>query len=185
MSEILDIVNEKDEIIGQAERDEVHQKGLMCRLVYVCFYTANGEIILQKRSMTKKNDPGRLTTAVSGHVASGQSYIETAVRETLEETGVEVSEGDLVDLGVLRADYEQGDYLSYAMRGLFAYKFTGDVADLKVEAGDGAGFESMTIDEFEAQLGANPDRFATVLAGDVGIGLLTKIKDLIVSEFNQ
>jgi isopentenyldiphosphate isomerase len=52
MSEILDIVNDNDEVIGQAERDEVHRIGLVCRLAYVCFYTAGGEVILQKRSDT-------------------------------------------------------------------------------------------------------------------------------------
>lgn len=99
MSEILDIVNEHDEVIGQAERDEVHRKGLLCRLVYVCFYTSTGEIILQKRSLAKKNDPGKLTTAASGHVSSGQTYLMAAVRESLEETGVVIDERDLVDLG--------------------------------------------------------------------------------------
>lgn len=146
MSEILDVVNDQDEIIGQAERDEVHRIGLVCRLAYVCFYTANREIILQKRSTTKKNDPGKLTTTVSGHVVSGQDYLEAAVRETLEETGVEIEANDLTAMGVVRADYVQGDYLSNAMRGLFSYQFDGNVSDLKVEDGDGAGFVTLPIE---------------------------------------
>jgi isopentenyl-diphosphate Delta-isomerase len=179
MSEILDIVNEHDEVIGQAERDEVHRVGLVCRLVYVCFYTANGEIILQKRSTTKKNDPGKLTTTVSGHVASGQSYLEAAVRETLEESGVEVTPGDLANLGVVRADYVQGTYLSNAMRGLFAYKFDGNAADLKVEAIDGAGFVTLPIEELEKQLDSEPEKFATVLTDKVGRDLVQGIKNLL------
>jgi len=176
MSEILDIVNGRDEVIGQAERNEVHRVGLVCRLVYVLFYTANGEIILQKRSMTKKNDPGKLTTTVSGHVASGQSYLEAAVRETFEETGVVIEANDLVSLGVVRADYVQGDYLSYAMRGLFAYKFDGGISDLKVEDEDGAGFIALSIDEFERQVGAEPEKFAMVLADKPGEILTQGIK---------
>lgn len=178
MSEILDIVNEHDEVVGQAERDEVHRVGLVCRLVYVCFYTADGKVILQKRSLTKKNDPGRLTTTVSGHVGSGQTYLEAAVRETFEETGVEIEADDLVDLGVVRADYVQGTYLSYAMRGLFAYKFDGAIADLKVEDGQGAGFVSISIEELEKQLGTEPDVFAMVLADKVGQDLVQKLKQL-------
>src|SRR5690349_1257950 len=104
MSELLDIVNDRDEVVGQAERDEAHRLGLVCRLVYVYFYTEDGHIILQKRSMTKKNDAGKLTTTVSGHVASGQSYLEAAVREAHEETGVEIDISKLTDLGVVRAD---------------------------------------------------------------------------------
>ena len=177
MSEILDVVNDQDEAIGQAERDEVHRIGLVCRLAYVCFYTANREIILQKRSITKKNDPGKLTTTVSGHVASGQDYLEAAVRETLEETGVEIEANDLTAMGIVRADYVQGDYLSNAMRGLFSYQFDGNVSDLKVEDGDGAGFVTLPIEELEKQLDTEPEKFATVLTDKVGRDLVQKIKN--------
>jgi len=177
MSEILDIVNDQDEVIGQAERDEVHRIGLVCRLAYVCFYTADREIILQKRSTTKKNDPGKLTTTVSGHVASGQDYLEAAVREILEETGIEVEANDLTSIGVIRADYVQGDYLSNAMRGLFSCQFDGDVSDLKVEDGDGAGFVTLPIEELEKQLDTEPEKFATVLTDKVGRYLVQKIKN--------
>ncbi|MCA9341525.1 NUDIX domain-containing protein [Candidatus Saccharibacteria bacterium] len=177
MSEVLDIVNDQDEVIGQAERDEVHRIGLVCRLAYVCFYTANREIILQKRSMIKKNDPGKLTTTVSGHVASGQDYLEAAVREALEETGVEIKANDLTAMGVVRADYVQGDYLSNAMRGLFSYQFDGNISDLKVEDGDGAGFVTLPIEEFEKQLDTEPEKFATVLTDKVGRDLVQKIKN--------
>jgi len=177
MSEILDVVNDQDEVIGQAERDEVHRIGLVCRLAYVCFYTANREIILQKRSITKKNDPGKLTTTVSGHVASGQDYLEAAVRETLEETGVEIEANDLTAMGVVRADYVQGDYLSNAMRGLFSYQFDGNISDLKVEDGDGAGFVTLPIEELEKQLDTEPEKFATVLTDKVGRDLVQKIKN--------
>ena len=177
MSEILDIVNDQDEVIGQAERDEFHRIGLVCRLAYVCFYTANREIILQKRSTTKKNDPGKLTTTASGHVASGQDYLEAAVRETLEETGVEIEASDLTSMGVVRADYVQGDYLSNAIRGLFSYQFDGNVSDLKVEDGDGAGFVALPIEELEKQLDTEPEKFATVLTDKVGRDLVQKIKN--------
>ena len=179
MSEILDVINENDEVIGQAERDEVHSKGLLCRLIYVCFYTADGKVILQKRSMTKKNDPGKLTTTVSGHVASGQNYSDTAVRETFEETGVKITVNDLKNLGVIRADYTQGDYLSYAMRGFFAYKFDDTISDLKVEDGDGAGFVGFHIDELETRLQNTPDDFAAILTDEPGRKLVEGIRKLL------
>lgn len=179
MSEILDIVNDNDEVIGQAERDEVHRQGLVCRLVYVCFYTADERVILQKRSDTKKNDPGKFTTTVSGHIESGQSYLDAAVRETYEETSISVQASDLKDLGVIRADHTQGTYISKAMRGMFAYKFDGDITDLKVEEGDGAGFAIFSIDELVKQLDTTPDAFAAVLTDTLGKELIKGIKRLI------
>lgn len=176
MSEILDIVNDNDEVIGQAERDRVHREGLVCRIVYGCFYTADQKVILQKRSDTKKNDPGKLTTAVSGHIASGQSYLDAAVRETFEETGIEVSSDEMKSLGIIREDYTQGDYVSNAMRGLFAYEFNGTIADLKVEDGEGAGFEVFDIDELEAELETNLDRFADVFRGEIGRKIIQGVR---------
>ena len=179
MSEILDVVNDHDEVIGQAERDEVHKIGLLCRLVYICFYTTDGKIIFQKRSTTKKNDPGRLTTTVSGHVESGQSYLQAAVREALEETGIKIKPEDLKNIGVIRADFDQGDYRSHAMRGLFAYKFEGSIEDLKVEDGDGAGFVSMSVDEFKSELHKHPEKFATVFTYEPGERLITGVQELL------
>lgn len=181
MSEILDVVNEQNEIIGQAERDEVHSKGLLCRLVYVCFYTPDGGIILQKRSLTKKNDPGKLTTAVSGHVGAGQDFVEAALREALEETGVEIDPNNLTNLGTVRANFTQGNYISNAIRGLFAYEFTGTIADLKVEDEEGAGFTSMQVDELEHHLQENPENFAIALSGELGTKLVQGVKKLIGS----
>lgn len=179
MSEMLDIINDRDEVIGQAERDEVHRTGLIFRLVYVCFYTANREIILQKRSLTKKNNPGKLTTTVSGHVGSGQDYLAAAIRETLEETGVQIEASDLKSLGVIRVDHTQRDYITNAMRGLFAYKFEGNFTDLKVEEGDGDGFVMLSIDELEKALVSEPDKFTSALNGIVGKAFTSGIKALL------
>lgn len=179
MSEILDIVNDQDEVIGQAERDEVHAKGLVCRLIYVVFYTPGGNVILQKRSDTKKNDAGKLTTTVSGHVSAGQTYSDAAVRETFEEAGVEVNETDLTFLGIVRADFVQGAYISNAMRGLFAYKFEGELSELKVEELDGAGFAVYNVDDLLEDISAEEDELATFLKHDVGREYIVGVKKLI------
>ena len=91
------------------------------------------------------------------------------------------SADDLKKLGVVRADYVQGDYLSNAMRGLFAYEFNGTAADLKVEDGDGAGFETFDVDELEEELLSNPDRFAVVLGDEVGKSIVRNVKKLLDS----
>ena len=68
-----------------------------------------------------------------------------------------------------------------SMRGLFAYKFNGSASDLKVEDGDGAGFETFDIDELERELESNPNRFAVVLSDEVGKSLVRNVKTLLDS----
>lgn len=173
MAELLDIVDEQDRIIGQMERAEVHRRGLTCRNVQVFFVTPAGEVILQKRSLAKKSYPGRLTSTASGHVTSGESHLEAAVKETLEETGVRLVATDLHHLGTVHLrDIERPDYISDSMRGVFTYLFTGDVADLQIEDGEGAGFVAMPFDIFRAETAANPDQFTHSLTSPAVLSLL-------------
>jgi len=86
--EIFDIVNERDEVIGQRTRKDVHRLGLLHRAVHVLVFNARGEVFLQKRSMSKDKCPGLWDSSASGHVDSGEAYDATAVRELREEIGL-------------------------------------------------------------------------------------------------
>ncbi len=88
--EIFDIVNERDEVIGQLPRSQVHREGHKHRAVHVLVFNALGEIFLQKRSMAKDCFPGAWDSSASGHVDSGEDYDACAVRELGEEIGLTV-----------------------------------------------------------------------------------------------
>ena len=90
--DIFDVVNEHDEIIGREPRSVVHARGLRHRAVHVLVYNAAGQLFLQKRSMTKDNDPGLWDSSCSGHVDSGESYAVAAERELMEEIDLLVDE---------------------------------------------------------------------------------------------
>lgn len=86
--EIFDIVNERDEVIGQAPRKEVHARGLWHRAVHVLVFNARGDVFLQKRSMLKDTAKGLWDSSSSGHLDSGEDYDACAVREVREEIGL-------------------------------------------------------------------------------------------------
>ena len=86
--EIFDIVNERDEVVGQAPRREVHAQGLWHRAVHVLVFNARGEVFLQKRSMLKDTAKGKWDSSSSGHVDTGEDYDTCAVRELREEIGL-------------------------------------------------------------------------------------------------
>jgi isopentenyldiphosphate isomerase len=89
--EIFDVVNERDEVIGQETRNEVHRRGLMHRAVHILVFNSRGEVFLQKRSMKKDRQPGRWDSSSSGHVDSGEHYDQCALRELREEIGLVLS----------------------------------------------------------------------------------------------
>jgi isopentenyldiphosphate isomerase len=88
--ESFDVVNERDEVVGNAPRSVVHAQGLLHRAVHVLVFNARGEIFLQKRSMKKDRQPGVWDSSSSGHVDSGEDYDACAVRELREEIGLSV-----------------------------------------------------------------------------------------------
>jgi isopentenyldiphosphate isomerase len=88
--EMFDVVNERDEVIGQKSRSEVHRLGLMHRAVHVLVFNAAGQVFLQKRSMKKDRQPGLWDSSASGHVDSGEDYDGCAVCELHEEIGLEL-----------------------------------------------------------------------------------------------
>ena len=89
--EIFDVVNERDEVIGQAPRKEVHARGLWHRAVHVLVFNARGEVFLQKRSMKKDIAAGKWDSSSSGHLDTGETYDACAVREVREELGVSLN----------------------------------------------------------------------------------------------
>jgi isopentenyldiphosphate isomerase len=90
--EIFDVVNERDEVIGQAPRKEVHARGLWHRAVHALVFNARGEVFLQKRSMLKDTAKGKWDSSASGHLDTGEDYDACVVRELREEIGLSLAQ---------------------------------------------------------------------------------------------
>ncbi|PCG84812.1 NUDIX hydrolase [Streptomyces sp. WZ.A104] len=86
--EILDIVDENDEVIGQAPRGEATARGLRHRCVFIEARDAGGRVFVHRRTPTKLVFPSRYDMFVGGVVGAGESYDEAALREAEEELGV-------------------------------------------------------------------------------------------------
>lgn len=89
--EIFDVVNDRDEVIGQQTRTEVHRLGLMHRAVHVLVFNSRGQVFLQKRSMEKDRQPGLWDSSASGHLDGGEEYDACAIRELREEIGLQLA----------------------------------------------------------------------------------------------
>ena len=90
MDEFFYVVDEDDNVIGKASREDCHSnRKLIHRSVYVFVLNNKGEIFIQKRSMKKDLYPGFYTASATGHVNYGENYDEAAERELREELGIE------------------------------------------------------------------------------------------------
>lgn len=86
--ELLDLVNEKDEIIGEVWRNETKTNPkLLHREVAIIVYDDKNRILFQKRSRLKQTHPGVWSVTAAGHVGKGEDMLDTAHRELKEEVG--------------------------------------------------------------------------------------------------
>jgi len=88
MEEQFDVINEQDEVIGQAARSAVHARGLWHRGAHVLLFDNGGRLLVQKRSADRVASPSLLDCSVSEHVKAGESYPDAARRGLKEELGV-------------------------------------------------------------------------------------------------
>jgi len=86
--EILDIVDERDRVVGQAPRGEAYARGLRHRCVFIEARDAEGRLFVHRRTPTKLVFPSHYDMFVGGVVGAGESYDDAALREAEEELGV-------------------------------------------------------------------------------------------------
>jgi 16S rRNA (adenine1518-N6/adenine1519-N6)-dimethyltransferase len=96
--ERLPVVDKSDRILRYARRSEVHGNNLRHRAVHILIFDQAGEVYLQQRSRWKDRHPLRWDSSAAGHLATGESYQETARRELEEELGINVPLEKILEL---------------------------------------------------------------------------------------
>ena len=90
--EIFPVVDEEDNIIGEAPRSLCHdgKSMLLHPVVHLHLFNTKGELFLQKRAETKDIEPGKWDTSVGGHVSLDESIDAALLREVREELGLNI-----------------------------------------------------------------------------------------------
>ena len=88
--EWLDLVNERDEVVGQIARADPALRWERVRVVNAFIRNARGELWIPRRSPSKSLYPGALDVSVGGAVQSGESYLEAFRREAAEEVRLDL-----------------------------------------------------------------------------------------------
>lgn len=86
--EIVDVVDESDNIIGQNTKGVVNSDPkLIHREISVLIYDDEGRILTQQRSRKKHTHPLYWIISVAGHIPSGMDALSAAHKELQEELG--------------------------------------------------------------------------------------------------
>lgn len=89
--ELIDVIDSNGKTVGICQKEEIYTKKLLHRIVHVLIFDDKGRLLLQKRAKDKDYLPLFWGTSVGGHVASGESPKQAALREMLEELEIQIS----------------------------------------------------------------------------------------------
>ena len=142
MQELFETFSDEGEPAGLVARNVVHELGLWHRASNVFLFRTDGQLITQRRHMSKDVWPGAWDLSVAEHLKPGEDFLAGAIRGLSEELGIEgvrlepVSEVirarlEVAELGI--KDYE----LQVCYRGVSDAKLMpqpDEVADIRLFA---------------------------------------------------
>ena len=97
--EMLQIVDKYGNFTGEImSREEAHDKNLLHNEVATFIINSKNQMLLEKRSITKRFNPGKWGLC-SGHVGAYESLEEAALREIKEEVGLDIDKTNLKQIG--------------------------------------------------------------------------------------
>ena len=88
MEDKLILVNEKDEVVGVDEKLKVHREGLLHRAFSVFVLNSHGELLMQRRALTKYHSPGLWSNTCCGHPRPSEHVTLAAQRRLRAEMGL-------------------------------------------------------------------------------------------------
>ena len=101
------LVDTDDRNIGLMEKMEAHEKGVLHRAFSVFIFNRKGELMLQRRALSKYHSPGLWTNTCCSHQRDGERSTEAGQRRLQEEMGFSTSLKEQTSF-IYKAEFDNG-----------------------------------------------------------------------------
>jgi isopentenyl-diphosphate delta-isomerase type 1 len=149
------IVDENDQVVGEASMDGAHHKGLYHRISRVMVEDRAGRLLLQKRSPTVSTFPNCWDHSAAGHVDAGENYEEAAVRELEEEIGLKAK---LTEIGYWKTNEKFGSRILNRFNKV--YKVVVEDPNIVLRDSEVTEVKWLTLEEVKQMIADHPDQVA-------------------------
>ena len=132
--EYLDIYDSEGKSLGIVKsKKEAHDQGLWHRAVHIWIINPKGEVLIQKRSPLKDNNPDKWDISSAGHVSAGESDITSAIRETEEELGLTLPETTFTQIGIIKQMSAREGYINNEINPVYVVEIDIEIEKIKMQ----------------------------------------------------
>ncbi|MFH1505829.1 MAG: NUDIX hydrolase [archaeon] len=155
----IDIVNEKDEVIGKELKSKKADLGFISRVVAIMIRDSKDNFVVCKRGSHKILDADKYDLAAFGNVDAGEDYETAAKRELKEELDLECP------IEMLDKFYQEIDWKGKKLK-IFCAVFLGHTDEEPKLNHELVSFRKMAFEEIEKEMEETPDNFCPGFVND-------------------
>jgi len=152
--EMVAIVDENDNEIGEEEKIKAHQEGKLHRAFSIFIFNSKGQMLIQKRVKTKYHSGGLWTNTCCSHPRPGEPIEKASHRRLKEEMGFDCEISEIFsftykvkfDNGIFENEYDH----------VFLGKFDGKPMPNSKEIED---WMFIGLDELKKDIKSNPEKY--------------------------
>ncbi len=152
--EYVILVDENDQEVGQMEKMEAHEKGLLHRAFSIFLFNDKKELLLQQRANSKYHSGGLWTNTCCSHPRAGETVLEASNRRLMEEMGIEAKMNPEFSF-VYRAELDN-DLTEYELDHVVFGSFNGEP---KINPEEVAAWKYVCMKDLEADMKENPENY--------------------------
>lgn len=135
IDEIFDVLDENGNMTGRVEaKKHVHDNSLWHGVAHTWIFNSNGQILLQRRHAKSGWGADKWDLSAGGHIQSGETPQQGAVREAYEELGLKLTEDQLIFVNKVKTEREGFNSLSHKTTAWnYLVKVDLDISALKLQ----------------------------------------------------
>lgn len=150
------LVDENDNPIGEIEKMEAHEKGLLHRAFSVFIFNPQGLMLLQKRAGTKYHSADLWTNACCSHPGLDEEIVDAAVDRLQMEMGILTSLSKKFSF-VYRAELDNG-LIEHELDHVLFGSYDGEPFPNPEEVAD---WRYVSMEDLERELITHPEHFTS------------------------
>ncbi len=155
MNEEVILVNKEDKELGAGEKLDIHRKGLLHRAFSIFIFNSKGEMMLQKRALTKYHGAGLWSNACCGHPRPNEDLIAAMKRRLMEEMGFECVFERMFDY-IYQVKLDKG-----MMEHEFLHVYKGVFDGIpKINPEEADGWKWISMAELREDIKKHPDKYS-------------------------